>query len=131
MPVLQARIRHHLGVDRIAGLAQLVDDPGERDDLVLRRLYRAGEGRELAIGNVVADAFHVGQSPVLLPDLPGHSSQPLVIIELCLRHRHNKSVNVGHRGISSVLVEDAAGGSSRQHAEKTTTSPHRRIDAGV
>src|SRR5262249_49834993 len=93
--------RHLFGLDRWALGARAVDDPGENDDLIIRRLHRAGERRELAVGDVIADALDIGGRAMFLPDFPGFARQRFVCFELLLRHGDDETIDISHGSLLS------------------------------
>ena len=93
---LQSRVRHDLGVHGVAMLAGFVGDPGEDNGFVVFRLNRAGKGRKLAVGHVVAHAFDVFQRAVVLRHFARPAGKFLVLAHLRLRHGNDKTIDLGH-----------------------------------
>src|SRR5690606_6948012 len=58
----------------------------------------ARERGELAHADVVGDALPVFEGAVLAPDLAHLARETAILLHLLLRHGHDKSIGIGHRG---------------------------------
>ena len=93
---LQPRVGHHLGHAGVARLARWPFDPGEDHRLVGLALHGHREGRDLALGHVVAPALDAPERAVLLED--GKRRLRVLAKGLAVRggDRGDKSVDIAH-----------------------------------
>src|SRR5207249_3897295 len=111
---------HHLGVDAVTVLSRVVDDPRERDDLVILELHALRKRRELARLHVIGDAFPVLKRAVFHPQLACLLCDAAIGVEITNRHRYDEPINV-MRHMSLLWVVNLSS-SSRAHpgsAQKT------------
>src|SRR5262245_30738006 len=98
-----ALVLHHLGVDPIAVRPRFIHDPREDHRLARLELDAARERRELTHLYVVGDACATFERAVRLPDLASLLRQALIGLDLLLRHRQYKSIDIGHGTLRSVF----------------------------
>src|SRR6266576_3741996 len=92
----QPLVGHHPGVDAVALRARLVGDPGNHHGLARLELDAARERGALADLDVLGHPFAIFQRAMLAPDLARLLCQAAVGLEIFLRHRDNKSIDVSH-----------------------------------
>src|ERR1700730_8367743 len=94
------RARHDSGVDALAMLARLINDPRKDDRLVRFELDGLRERRDLARLNVVARALDTFERTMLPPDLAGFLRELPVEVHVLFREGKNETINIFSHGPS-------------------------------